>query len=147
MERLGIKRLWQVRGRSNLDYPTRVYLDIWYVKTWSLWCDIAILFKTVALVFKQRGAYWLGGGGDSRCCHLGLPPLISQRHACSMMVSSEAWRGDQPKTPWAKPASATKRAGSPWRRGASWIAMARPVTRRAVSITSCTEKPWPLPRL
>jgi Undecaprenyl-phosphate galactose phosphotransferase WbaP len=57
MVRPGITGLWQVSGRSNLDYPTRVYLDTWYVKNWSLWYDIAILFKTVAVVFKQRGAY------------------------------------------------------------------------------------------
>ncbi|MDI4740395.1 sugar transferase, partial [Salmonella enterica subsp. enterica serovar Kentucky] len=38
--------LWQVSGRNDVDYDTRVYFDSWYVKNWTLWNDIAILFKT-----------------------------------------------------------------------------------------------------
>lgn len=45
--------LWQVSGRSDVDYETRVYLDAWYVKNWSMWNDIAILFKTVGVVLKE----------------------------------------------------------------------------------------------
>ncbi|HCD1997870.1 TPA: sugar transferase, partial [Klebsiella quasipneumoniae] len=29
----------------------------WYVKNWSIWNDIAILFKTVSVVIKKDGAY------------------------------------------------------------------------------------------
>ena len=47
--------LWQVSGRSDVDYETRVYLDAWYVKNWSMWNDIAILFKTVGVVLKRWG--------------------------------------------------------------------------------------------
>ncbi|HDX2404507.1 TPA: undecaprenyl-phosphate galactose phosphotransferase WbaP, partial [Escherichia coli] len=46
----GMTGLWQVSGRSDVDYETRVYLDAWYVKNWSMWNDIAILFKTVGVV-------------------------------------------------------------------------------------------------
>lgn len=53
----GITGLWQVSGRSNTDYEYRVKLDSWYVMNWSLWLDIAILFKTVRVVFKMDGAY------------------------------------------------------------------------------------------
>lgn len=53
----GITGLWQVSGRSDVDYETRVYFDAWYVKNWSLWTDIAILFKTVKVVFGKTGAY------------------------------------------------------------------------------------------
>lgn len=53
----GMTGLWQVSGRSDVDYETRVYLDAWYVKNWSMWNDIAILFKTVGVVLKQSGAY------------------------------------------------------------------------------------------
>ncbi|MDW6002156.1 undecaprenyl-phosphate galactose phosphotransferase WbaP [Vibrio mangrovi] len=53
----GISGLWQVSGRSDTDYKTRVYLDSWYVKNWSLWNDIVILFKTVNVVLKRDGAY------------------------------------------------------------------------------------------
>lgn len=53
----GITGLWQVSGRSNTEYSYRVHLDAWYVKNWSLWYDIAILFKTVRVVLKREGAY------------------------------------------------------------------------------------------
>lgn len=49
----GMTGLWQVSGRSDVDYETRVYLDAWYVKNWSMWNDIAILFKTVGVVLKK----------------------------------------------------------------------------------------------
>ncbi|HCT6815434.1 TPA: undecaprenyl-phosphate galactose phosphotransferase WbaP, partial [Escherichia coli] len=52
----GMTGLWQVSGRSDVDYETRVYLDAWYVKNWSMWNDIAILFKTVGVVLKKDGA-------------------------------------------------------------------------------------------
>lgn len=57
MVRPGMTGLWQVSGRNDVDYDTRVYLDTWYVKNWSMWYDIAILFKTVKVVFSRRGAY------------------------------------------------------------------------------------------
>lgn len=57
MVRPGITGLWQVSGRNDVDYDTRVYLDTWYVKNWSLWYDIAILCKTARVVFRRDGAY------------------------------------------------------------------------------------------
>ncbi|WP_413732408.1 undecaprenyl-phosphate galactose phosphotransferase WbaP [Sodalis sp. RH20] len=57
MAKPGMTGLWQVSGRSDVDYETRVYFDAWYVKNWSLWNDIAILFKTVKIVLKKDGAY------------------------------------------------------------------------------------------
>lgn len=53
----GITGLWQVSGRSEADYPTRVALDVWYVRNWSLWTDVVILLKTMAVVWKRKGAY------------------------------------------------------------------------------------------
>ncbi|WP_430914334.1 undecaprenyl-phosphate galactose phosphotransferase WbaP, partial [Klebsiella sp. Gene 6] len=53
----GMTGLWQVSGRSDVDYETRVYLDAWYVKNWSMWNDVAILFKTIGVVLKRDGAY------------------------------------------------------------------------------------------
>lgn len=55
--RPGMTGLWQVSGRSDTDYRTRVHLDTWYVKNWTLWYDIAILFKTVRVVLGRKGAY------------------------------------------------------------------------------------------
>ncbi|WP_350304139.1 undecaprenyl-phosphate galactose phosphotransferase WbaP [Photorhabdus viridis] len=57
MAKPGMTGLWQVSGRNDVDYATRVYLDSWYVKNWALWNDIAILFKTVNVVIKRDGAY------------------------------------------------------------------------------------------
>lgn len=57
MVRPGITGLWQVSGRNDVDYDTRVYLDTWYVKNWSMWYDIAILFKTLRVVIRRDGAY------------------------------------------------------------------------------------------
>lgn len=52
----GITGLWQVSGRNNLDFMSRVKLDIWYVRNWSIWNDIIILIKTVQVVLLQKGA-------------------------------------------------------------------------------------------
>jgi lipopolysaccharide/colanic/teichoic acid biosynthesis glycosyltransferase len=55
--RPGITGLWQVSGRSDLNYDQRVRLDTWYVRNWSPWHDIAILLKTIPAVLSRRGAY------------------------------------------------------------------------------------------
>lgn len=52
----GITGLWQVSGRSDTSYQRRVALDVWYVRNWTLWHDIAILLKTIPAVLLQRGA-------------------------------------------------------------------------------------------
>ena len=52
----GVTGLWQVSGRSDLDYSERVNLDIYYVQNWSFWLDIKILFRTIGVVIKKRGA-------------------------------------------------------------------------------------------
>lgn len=57
MSKPGMTGLWQVSGRSDVDYETRVYFDAWYVKNWSMWNDIAILFKTISVVAGKDGAY------------------------------------------------------------------------------------------
>lgn len=57
MAKPGMTGLWQVSGRNDVDYDKRVYFDAWYVKNWSLWNDISILFKTITVVLKRYGAY------------------------------------------------------------------------------------------
>lgn len=52
----GITGMWQVSGRSNTTFEDRRKLDSWYIKNWSLWCDIIILFKTASVVIKGIGA-------------------------------------------------------------------------------------------
>ena len=53
----GITGLWQVSGRSDTSYEERVALDVWYAQNWSLVYDIAILLKTIGVVFGRKGAY------------------------------------------------------------------------------------------
>lgn len=53
----GITGLWQVSGRNEIDFEGRLRLDEWYVHNWSLWQDIVLLFKTVEVVLKRKGAY------------------------------------------------------------------------------------------
>lgn len=53
----GLTGLWQVSGRSDVTYRQRVHLDSWYVRNWSLWCDLVILIKTPKAVIKGFGAY------------------------------------------------------------------------------------------
>ena len=52
----GITGLWQVSGRSERGYETRVRLDVWYIRNWSLWLDLVILVRTVGVVVKRTGA-------------------------------------------------------------------------------------------
>jgi len=53
----GLTGLWQVSGRSDLDFDDRLRLDIEYIDRRSLWLDIWILIRTVTVVFTQEGAY------------------------------------------------------------------------------------------
>jgi exopolysaccharide production protein ExoY len=53
----GITGLWQVSGRGNLSYETRVSLDILYVTTWSFFDDLRVLLKTARAVCNAVGAY------------------------------------------------------------------------------------------
>ena len=53
----GITGLWQVSGRSDLSFDDLVRLDFYYLENWSIWLDIAVLFKTPFAVFARQGAY------------------------------------------------------------------------------------------
>ena len=53
----GITGLWQVSGRNEIDFAGRLRLDEWYIHNWSLWQDIVLLFKTVDVLFRRKGAY------------------------------------------------------------------------------------------
>ncbi len=53
----GITGLWQVSGRSELDFDDLVHLDFLYLERWSLALDLTILLKTIPAVLSRRGAY------------------------------------------------------------------------------------------
>jgi exopolysaccharide biosynthesis polyprenyl glycosylphosphotransferase len=53
----GITGLWQVSGRSDISYNERVRLDMYYIRNWSMWLDLQLLYQTIPAVLKSRGAY------------------------------------------------------------------------------------------
>lgn len=61
MERLevkpGLTGLWQVSGRSDVEFDERVLLDIEYIEKQSFWLDLQILFRTFESVVRGHGAY------------------------------------------------------------------------------------------
>jgi lipopolysaccharide/colanic/teichoic acid biosynthesis glycosyltransferase len=54
--RPGITCLWQISGRSELDFDTWMRLDLQYIDHWSLTLDFVILLKTLPAVLSTRGA-------------------------------------------------------------------------------------------
>ena len=53
----GITGLWQVSGRSELDFDDLVRLDFLYLEQWSVFLDLAILLRTIPAVLSRRGAF------------------------------------------------------------------------------------------
>jgi exopolysaccharide biosynthesis polyprenyl glycosylphosphotransferase len=55
--RPGITGLWQVSGRSDTSYEHRVRLDMQYIRNWSFWLELQIIYRTIPVVLKGKGAY------------------------------------------------------------------------------------------
>jgi lipopolysaccharide/colanic/teichoic acid biosynthesis glycosyltransferase len=53
----GLTGIWQIKARGESEFDDRLRLDIEYIRTWSLWLDVKLLFLTVFAVVKQRGAH------------------------------------------------------------------------------------------
>jgi exopolysaccharide biosynthesis polyprenyl glycosylphosphotransferase len=53
----GVTCLWQVNGRSDIDFTNWVRMDLEYIDRWSLGLDMKILLKTIPAVLKGSGAY------------------------------------------------------------------------------------------
>src|SRR3712207_9127734 len=53
----GLTGLWQVSGRSELDFDELVRLDFLYLERWSVGLDLSILLKTVPAVIRAKGAW------------------------------------------------------------------------------------------
>jgi exopolysaccharide biosynthesis polyprenyl glycosylphosphotransferase len=53
----GMTGLWQVSGRSELDFDELVRLDFLYLERWSVFLDLTIILKTIPAVFRTRGAW------------------------------------------------------------------------------------------
>ena len=54
--RPGITGLWQISGRSNTSFRSRLRIDLLYIKNWSLLFDFEIMIKTIFAVLKSKGA-------------------------------------------------------------------------------------------
>jgi len=52
----GLSGLWQVSGRSDVDYAERARLDASYVQNWSLGADLKIFLRTIPAVLGRVGA-------------------------------------------------------------------------------------------
>ncbi|MDS7595548.1 sugar transferase [Agrobacterium tumefaciens] len=55
--RPGLTGLWQISGRNDVCYKTRVAFDTQYVQNWSMMRDMSIIFKTIPAVCLSRGSY------------------------------------------------------------------------------------------
>jgi exopolysaccharide biosynthesis polyprenyl glycosylphosphotransferase len=53
----GITCIWQVSGRSDIEFTQQVALDVQYIESQTFWGDLKILLKTVPAVLSGRGAY------------------------------------------------------------------------------------------
>jgi len=53
----GVTGLAQINGRSELTLGETMSYDLEYVRTWSFWLDLKILWKTIFVVFTGKGAY------------------------------------------------------------------------------------------
>ena len=53
----GLTGMWQINGRSELNWKDGVRLDLYYVENWSLAGDLIILWRTVQMLRKPVGAY------------------------------------------------------------------------------------------
>ncbi|WP_346959347.1 sugar transferase [uncultured Arthrobacter sp.] len=53
----GLTGMWQINGRSELDWQDSVRLDLYYVENWSLAGDLIIIWRTAKMLFKPVGAY------------------------------------------------------------------------------------------
>ena len=51
----GITGLWQVQGRKDPSFDSYISLDVAYIESWSLWLDLKIILRTIAVVFEGTG--------------------------------------------------------------------------------------------
>ncbi|RIK38338.1 MAG: sugar transferase [Chloroflexi bacterium] len=53
----GLTGLWQIRGRGEAEFDDRLRLDIEYIRNWSLWYDVQLLWRTFWAVARRKGAH------------------------------------------------------------------------------------------
>lgn len=55
--RPGLTGLWQISGRSDLNFSAKLKIETWYVLNWNLWLDLFIIIRTIPAVISGKGAY------------------------------------------------------------------------------------------
>jgi lipopolysaccharide/colanic/teichoic acid biosynthesis glycosyltransferase len=51
----GITGIWQLEGRAAISFDERLRYDLEYIRTMSLWLDVRLIVRTIAVVFKGTG--------------------------------------------------------------------------------------------
>ena len=81
----GITGFWQVSGRSDISYDERVRLDRYYIRNWSLWLDLQLLFETIPAVLSSRVLFGasvsntrIEGTTDTSVSHTAKSRIIKQ---------------------------------------------------------------------
>jgi exopolysaccharide biosynthesis polyprenyl glycosylphosphotransferase len=52
----GITGLWQVQARQDPSFDSYISLDVTYIENWSIWLDLKIIMRTIAVVFSGTGS-------------------------------------------------------------------------------------------
>ena len=76
----GITGLWQVSGRSELDFDDLVRLDFLYLERWSMFLDLSILLKTIPAVLSAGAAR----------SELSVRSLVGSRARCRRPTASSS---------------------------------------------------------
>ena len=53
----GMTGWWQINGRSDKPMNLNTEQDIYYIQNYSLWLDIQILWRTIGVILRGKGAY------------------------------------------------------------------------------------------
>lgn len=53
----GLSGLWQVTVRNEAEFESRIHIDLYYMRNWSLFLDFYIILRTIGVVLSGRGAY------------------------------------------------------------------------------------------
>ena len=53
----GLTCIWQVSGRSDVDFEDWMRMDCRYAKRRTIWFDLSLLFRTIGAVLRAKGAY------------------------------------------------------------------------------------------
>lgn len=53
----GLTGIWQIEGRKEVDWQTRINMEIEYIENWSLIGDFHLILRTIFAIVKGVGAY------------------------------------------------------------------------------------------